>query len=253
MPQIQTEAIEAMTRAFQHMEQSLAPPQRVPHRDSYIFRYANKGVLEALIQKLARSISGLNAVGVLINSGYTQEAGVLFRTLDEIQEDILFLATAETNGTKTERHEHYLQAFYAEAVFSRPEGSLEIPKPKLVPRKKIRAHTMNTLGQGVNISQALVAEESLGTAYSGYVHTASENIMDMYGGESPHFHLRGMKGTPRISACARAAENYVYMNIMVTIVVAKAFGDRPLVDELYTFLAAYESANDHKPRSVCGV
>ncbi|NOT86546.1 MAG: hypothetical protein HOP03_00015 [Lysobacter sp.] len=242
---MQAEAMEAMTRAFQHMERSLTPPERVPHRDSFVFRYTNKGIHEALVQKLARSISGLNAVAVLLESGYFQEAGVLFRTLDEIQEDIFFLASAETNGAKTERHDQYLNAFYAEAVFSRPQGSLEVPKPNLVPRKKIRAHTMNTLGDGVNVSQALAAGESVSTAYSGYVHAASENVMDMYGGDPPHFHLTGMLGTPRVATWAQEAENYLYRGLMATVVIAKAFGDRQLVDELYKFLHAYELANDH--------
>ena len=235
-----------MTRAFQLFERALTPPQRVPYRDFFVFRYSNKGIHEALVQKLARNISGLNAIAVLLSAGYVQEAGVIFRTLDEVQEDIFFLASAETNGARTERHDQYLQAFYAEAVFSRPEGSLDIPKPNLVPRKKIRAHTMNALGQGINVSQALAAKESVGTAYSGYVHAASENIMDMYGGDPPHFHLAGMQGTPRVYEYARDAENYVYRGLVVTIAVAKAFGGRALVDELHEFLGAYEAANGHK-------
>lgn len=236
-----------MTRAFRHIETALPQPQRVSHSDSFVFRYANKGIREALVQKLARTISGLNAVAVLLDAGYTQEVGVLFRTLDEIQEDIFFLAIAETNAARTERHDQYLQAFYAEAAFSRPEGSLEVPKPNLVSRKKIRALTMNTLGQGVNISKALAAGESVGTAYSGYVHAASENIMDMYGGDPPHFHLAGMSSTPRVNESRRDAENYIYRGLMATVMVAKAFGDQPLVNELYKFLAAYESANGHTP------
>ena len=247
MPHLQAEAVEAMTRAFRQMERALTPPQRVSHSNSFVFRYERKGIHEALLQKLARSISGLNAVAVLLNSGYVQEIGVLFRTLDEIHEDIFFLATAETNAAKTERHDQYLRAFYSEAIFSRPKDSLQIPKPNMVPRKKIRSHTMNTLGQGVDISQALAAGESVGTAYSGYVHAASENIMDMYGGDPPHFHLTGMQGTPRISAFTRDAQNYIYRGFMATIAVAKAFGDEPLIDELYKFLAAYESANVHMP------
>ena len=247
MPRLQAQAVEAMTRAFRHIESGLTPPQRVAHRDSFVFRYASKGIHEALLQKLARSISGLNAVAVLLDEGYVQEAGVLFRTLDEIQEDIFFLASAETNGARTERHEQYLQAFNAEAVFSRTDGDMEVPKPNMVPRKKIRAHTMNMLGQGINTSQALAAGESVSAAYSGYVHAASENIMDMYGGDPPHFHLTGTRGTPRISECSRGTETYIYRGLMATIVVAKAFGDRQLVDELYKFLAAYESANGHKP------
>ena len=245
MPHLQAEAVDAMTWAFRQMERALTPPQRVSHSKSFVFRYERKGIHEALLQKLARSISGLNTIAVLLNAGYVQEIGVLFRTLDEIHEDIFFLATAETNAAKTERHDQYLQAFYSEAIFSRPKESLDIPKPNTAPRKKIRAHTMNTLGQGVNTSRALAAGESIGTAYSGYVHAASENIMDMYGGDPPHFHLTGMRGTPRVSAFAKDAENYIYRGLMATIAAAKAFGDGPLSDELCKFLAAYESANGH--------
>lgn len=245
MPHLQAEAVEAMTRAFRQMERALTPPQRVSHSKSFVFRYERKGIHEALLQKLARSISGLNAIAVLLNSGYVQEVGVIFRTLDEIHEDIFFLATAETNAAKSERHDQYLKAFYSEAIFSRPKDNLDITKPNMVPRKKIRAHTMNTLGRGVNTSKALAAGESIGTAYSGYVHAASENIMEMYGGDPPHFHLTGMRGTPRISAFAKDAQNYIYRGLMATIATAKAFGDGPLSDELYKFLAAYESANGH--------
>jgi hypothetical protein len=243
MPQLQSDAIQAMSRAVRRIEVSLGPAVPVPYRHSFVFRYANKGIHEALIQKLARYVSGLNAITVLIDAGYVQEVGVLQRTLDEIQEDIFFLASAETNSSHTDRHRKYLEAFYSEAIFSRDEDSIDIAKPNLVPRKKIRAQTINVLGEGVNVSQALDASESVSTAYSGYVHAASENIMDMYGGVPPHFHLRGMKGTPRISECAEGAENCVYRGLMATIMVAKAFGEASLVDELYKFLVSYESAN----------
>ena len=249
MPYLQTEALNSMSQAFRQMEAAIVAPQKVPHGDSFVFKYVNKGIHEALIQKLARYISGINAVVVLLNTGYVQEAGVLFRTLDEIQEDIFFLACAETSEALTALHTQYLEAFYSEAVLSRSKDSLDIPKPNLVSRKKIRAHTMNALGKGVNVSKALAAGESLGTVYSGYVHAASENIMDMYGGDPPHFHIEGMRGTPRVTDGVRDAENYVYRGLIATIIVAKAFGDATLVDVLYEFLAKYESANGHKPPS----
>lgn len=245
MPQLRPEALTVMTNALRRMESSIAPPQRVPYKDSFVFRYANKGVHEALIQKLARYVSGLNAVVVLLDTGYVQEVGVIFRTLDEIQEDIFFLASVETNGAHSERHTQYLQAFYADEVLSRREGSLQIPKPNLLPRKKIRAHVINTLGQGVDASRAIDAEESLSTAYSGYVHAASANIMEMYGGNPPHFHVQGMLGTSRIDDFEQDLENYTYRGLMAVTVIAKAFGDKQLVDALYEFLGKYESANGH--------
>lgn len=247
MAKLQDDAVRVMTEAFQLMEESIVPPVRVPLRDSFVFRYENRGIHEALIQKLARYISGLNATNSLIESGFVQEAGVLHRTLDEIQEDILFLATAVTNGPQTDRHTQYLEAFYADAVTANPEGAFAIPKPNLVPRKKIRAHAVNTLGQGIDVAQALVAGEGVGTAYSGYVHAASENIMEMYGGESPHYHLQGMSGTPRIQETIDANESRIYHGLMATIITAKAFGGAELVDGLYSFLAQYEVANGREP------
>ena len=74
-------------------------------------------------------------------------------------------------------------------------------------------------------------------------------IMDMYGGNPPHFHIQGMCNTPRVAGCARDAENYVYRGLMATIMVAEAFGDASLVSTLYEFLAHYESANSHAPQS----
>lgn len=245
MPLLQTDAIQIMTNAFRLMEKAIEKPIKVTYQNSFVYRYKNKGVHEALLQKLARSISGLNAIRLLLGDGFTQETGVLLRTIDEIHEDIAFLATSVTNNAHTERHTKYLEAFYADSIFSRQPNALEILKPNLVPRKKIRAHTMNTLGEGINISEALIASESISTTYSSYVHAASENIMDMYGGNPPHFHLNGMPGTTRTESYELTTENYIYRGLMMTIFVAKAFGDTVLIDSLTLFLEKYEAANEH--------
>lgn len=242
---LNTEAITVMTDAFKQLESAVSQPQKVPFRKSSVFRYANKGIREAIIQKLARSISGLNAISILLPAGFAQEVSVLFRTLDEINEDIMFLATAATSNGRTTLHEKYLKAFFAEPVFSRPQGAMDIAKPDLVPRRKVRAHVMNVLGRGVNVPQALAAGEALGTAFSGYVHANSESIMDMYGGSPACFNLRGMPGTSRIDECTRSTETYIYRTLMTTLTAAKAFGDVNLVEVLETFLAKYESANGH--------
>lgn len=240
-----TEAVAVMTDAFEHLECAISPPVPVKFRNSFAFRYANKGIREAIIQKLARSISGLNALSVLLSTGFAQEAGVLFRTLDEINEDIMFLATAETNNERTKLHEKYLKAFFAEPVFSHPQGTVDIAKSDLVPRKKIRAHVMNVLGKGINVSQALAVGEALGTAFSGYVHANSESIMDMYGGNPACFHLKGMPGTSRIDGYTQSSETYIYRGLMTTLTAAMAFGDVEVVAGLEIFLAKYELANGH--------
>ena len=82
---LRAEAVAIMTEALRRLESAIEPPQQVPVRTSFVFRYANNGIREAIVQKLARSISGLNAVFVLLRTGYVQEVGVLLRTLDEAQ------------------------------------------------------------------------------------------------------------------------------------------------------------------------
>ena len=55
-----------------------------------------------LIQKLARVITGLRGAAALLDQGLVQEQGVIERTLDEIGEDIAFLAPlAITNDSIT--------------------------------------------------------------------------------------------------------------------------------------------------------
>lgn len=242
---LQKDALTIMTNAFHRMEASIQKPIKAPFKDSFVYRFSNKGIREALIQKLVRVISGLNAIQVLLNYGYTQEIGVLFRTLDEIHEDISFLATSLTNNAHTDRHDKYLDAFYADSIFSRTKNSFEISKPNLVPRKKIRAHTINILGDGIDATKALNASESISTAYSGYVHAASENIMDMYGGNPEHFHLTGMLDTPRMESFYTDAETYMYRSLIATAFVAKAFGDAALVSAFSLFLEKYEKMNGH--------
>ncbi len=167
---------------------------------------------------------------------------MLLRTLDEIREDIAFLAAAVTNHAITNQHRQYLDAFYAESVFSRKSSNERLKKPNLVPRKKINAYIYRVIGKDINVSKALDVEENLSVAYSGYIHAASENIMDLYGGSPPHFHVAGLVGSSRIASSVADTSNYFLRGLMTTIIVAKAFGDRPLATELLTYLPQGYSA-----------
>lgn len=235
-----------MVDAFRRLESHVAPPQPVPWKDGFVFRYVEKTIQQALIQKLARVISGLHAVDVLLLSGLVQEQGVLNRTLDELNEDIAFLAAALTNDTVTDLHKQYLEAFYAEE-FDNPDSPIDsTQKRNYPPRKKIRAYIMRVLGEGVNRSKTLDAGETLSKAYSGYVHAASPQIMDMCGGEPPRFHLMGMNGTPRIAEHVEEAWNYFYRGLVTLTLVAKALGDGDLVNHLYKRIDGFEKSSGTK-------
>ena len=72
----------------------MLPPQRVPHGDAFVFRYKEKTIHQAMVQKLARVVSGLHAARLLLENGLLQEQAAVQRMLDEFHEDILFLAFA---------------------------------------------------------------------------------------------------------------------------------------------------------------
>jgi hypothetical protein len=240
------QTLKIMVDAFRRLESHVAPPQPVPWKDGFVFRYVEKTIQQALIQKLARVISGLHAVDVLLLSGLVQEQGVLNRTLDELNEDIAFLAAALTNDTVTDLHKQYLEAFYAEE-FDNPDSPIDsTQKRNYPPRKKIRAYIMRVLGEGVNRSKTLDAGETLSKAYSGYVHAASPQIMDMCGGEPPRFHLMGMNGTPRIAEHVEEAWNYFYRGLVTLTLVAKALGDGDLVNHLYKRIDGFEKSSGTK-------
>lgn len=232
------ESLETMSSAFRRLEGQLAPPAPVNHADTFVFRYREKGIRQALVQKLARSISGLHALDLLLLHGFVQEQAVLQRTLDEIGEDILFLAAAITNDTVTDRHHQYLRAFYDDPILRTGKDSERFKKLNLVPRKKIHAYIRRVFHEDQHCCNQV--EDVISTAYSGYVHAASPYIMDMYGGNPPRFMISGMLGTPRIAAHIEDAWNYFYRGLLSVGVVAKAFGESDLVSRIDQYMVAFE-------------
>lgn len=238
------ESLTVMENAFHRLEQQVPPPQKKVWRDSFVFRYVEQTIHQALILKLARSISGLRAVDVLLLHGLLQEQASLHRILDEIHEDITFLAIAITNDQITDRHTQYLAAFFAEE-FPDPDNSLaRHEKPNLPPRRKIRSYTTKILSTDPNPSLIHDVGETISSIYSGYIHASAPQTMDMYGGEPPHFQLSGMRGTSRMKEHIDDAWNYFYRGLMSVVVTAKAFGDKPLVDMMYEYLTRFEQYAD---------
>jgi hypothetical protein len=115
---------------FRLMEAAVPLPKWVPWDGRYNWRYIEKLPVQILVQKLARQITGLKALDMLLKQGFLQEVGVIFRVLDEIGEDIQFLSLGLSSGQWTELHENYADHFWSESEDDR------IP---MVRRRKIRA------------------------------------------------------------------------------------------------------------------
>lgn len=234
------ETLSVLQRAFARIESKIDKPAFVKRGSYHVFRYEKQSIEAAVIQKLARVISGLHASLLLLSGGFVQELGVIFRTLDEFNEDILFLCQAIRTGKVTELHRKYLDIFYQEE-FDKPDNPfLSEQKRATISRRKIHAAIANIPETTLNPSDGKELRRTLSQTYSGYIHGASVHIMDMYGGNPPRFHLSGMLKTPRMKESIDDAWNYFYRGLISTMMVALSFKENELFKELSSFMHYFE-------------
>lgn len=232
--QLYDQALKHMERTAHQLASRVPKPQKVPVKDSFVFRYVEKTVHQALVQKLARLVSGLHAARLLMEAGFVQEQAALQRILDEITEDISFLSFSVIFGEVTPLHQTYLEAFFQEE-FDPSDVVTSSSERAMVSRKKIRAYIDRVSSGPKGSSKHLDASRTVSKAYSGYVHAASPQIMDMYGGNPPSFHMRGMRGTERHVEHRADIWNYFYRGILAFAISAKAFGDEDLFASIRDF------------------
>jgi hypothetical protein len=210
MRQLFHRTITILSNAFQRLEPQVPAPQLVPHGDGHVFRFVEKTLTQALLLKLARVITGLKALDILLANGLLQEMASICRMLDEIGEDIAFLAAALTNDEVTELHERYLRGFWAEE-FTDPSNTLaRHEKPDAPRRSKVQAYVQRVLNPSENPSQMSDVNQAVSSTYSGFVHASAPQVLDLYGGDPPRFHIGGMLGTtPHGQPCARRLELFL--------------------------------------------
>ena len=174
--------------------------------------------------------------------GFVQEQAALQRILGELHEDVTFMALATIDGNITPLHEEFLAAFFEEE-FDADTALESTQKRPMIPRKKIQAYIARNEGAELDPRTGVELSRTITKAYSGYVHAASPQIMDMYGGEPLRFHVTGLIGTYRHVEHRNDLWNYFYRSILAFGFAAKAFGDQPLFDQISTFLIEFERDN----------
>jgi hypothetical protein len=236
--------LEQMESWFRELEKQVLPPIKVPFLHHFVFRYKEKTVEQALIQKLARVVTGLHSARILLNSGFLQEQIVIHRMLDELQQDITFLSFARFEDNISEMHQRYLDAFYEEE-FDVPENPTEsTQKRPSIPRKKIHAYIARKDAEiGVsNPSRGAELMRTLSKAYSGFVHGASPQILNLFGGFPPRFHISGMLGTPHELEHRNDLWNYFYRGLLSFDEVALVLEDVNLSERIHSYSIAFANA-----------
>jgi hypothetical protein len=241
-------ALKTLEVSFRQLEQMVPAPISKPWKDGFVARYADRTIEQAIIQKLARTISGLRALKVLLETGLFQELCIIQRTLDEVEEDVMFLSLALINNDVTERHRQFLEYFYAEE-FENPSDIYGSHQSRpMVSRDKIRAY-VNRLS-GTDSSHANVVGKIIAKSYSGYVHAASPQVMDMYLGHPPKFDISGEYAVLRFDLHASDAQNYFYRALVSMAFAAKAFGDEVLFSRVYEKTKEFEAAMTSQEQQV---
>ena len=166
--------------------------------------------------------------------GFFQEQGALQRIIDELNEDLWFLALGVIYDDISELHIDYLNAFYEEE-FDKPDDALGSSQRRpMIKRQKIRAY-LARIDNDAGPSSRTEIVRTVSKTYSGFVHAASPHIMDMYGGVPSHFHVAGMLGTPHAQSHKGDLWNSFYRGIGSFALAAKAFG----AEELFAKVLGY--------------
>lgn len=244
LDQVYEQVLVFMEKCVTALNEQVPPPRprRIPFKESFVFRHVEKTPRQAIVQKLARMVSTLRAAYLLLNHGFVQEQGTLERVLDEIQEDVCFLGYGIIFGDLNDSlHKTYLDAFFQEEFdFENPMNPTQ--RRPMVPRKKVRAYVArkDQEAAGLEPTEGVCLSRILSKTYSGYVHAASPQIMDMYGGSSPRFHMKGMRGTKIHRMHKEEIWNYFYRGLTTLSFAAKAFSNSDLRGEISAWVREFE-------------
>lgn len=172
----------------------VTPPEKITYKDSYVYRFSEKSLNQAIVQKLARLVTGLRAQLVLHENGLYQEQQSMQRIINDTTEDVEFLSFSMIYSDPTIHHTQFLAAFYAEKTIN-INSSEEASKVHRVERQKIRAYLERISTSQIGGKSLLDKTKKIYEFHSEFLHAHSAPIMDMYFGTPPHFHLGSMSGT----------------------------------------------------------
>jgi hypothetical protein len=225
------------------LEAKVASPVLVAKGDRRVFRYEDKSAPQAIVQKSARVVSGIGAADILMERGYLQEGAVLIRVVSEMIEDVRFLSKAVITGEVPEFLEAYLRAFYEEAIPGDGDVVTALNRKRTrISRRDVRAADARCNAKfQVPLYELPTSQLSraLANLFSEFVHGSSSQIMGMYGGNPPRFHVAGMPGTPPQADYQRYFDEVILSAAHAFSLAAVAFGDgatKGKADELVSLL-----------------
>ena len=242
--------LKLMKKALKDLFNALPDESRQvrPPKGAHGYRFEEEGVPQAIILKLARVQSALQAAKLLLENGFVQEQAILERAIYEANEDILFLFFSILR-----RDDPKLKAFWQEEI-DEHGNILDLQQEHPPSRGEIRAYiddSREKLKEEIcaDINDSILKSidyikdsRELYRVCCGYVHGAAPYIMDMYCGNPPYFHTEGMLGTFRIKDHAEVLDRFVYFSLFLHIPAGIICGH--VNNELYDYWSDVKKENN---------
>lgn len=232
-----------MDQLHRELVLSVPLPEKIKVREKYSYHYTEQTLAQAVVQKLARIPSGLRAAKALLDLGLLQEQAAICRMVDEFQEDVVFLSFGIIDGSISPRHRQYLESFFSKIENEQLDPSQFFEKKNLVSRRKISAYIANHRLTPGDPSGAISSNTKISTAYSGYVHGFSVNIMEMYSPSPPMFLTAGMSGSRLQVGHRHDFFNFIYRGVMAFCFATHAIGEASLQAKAMQFLESFEKSH----------
>jgi len=202
------EAIRVLEAGLERMVVRIGLPIYISETDRQRFEYAGQDPRVLQVLKSVRVVSGLNAGVVLLRNGYTTELGVLFRTIDDAIDEIVFVEDGIENE-ETSDHRRFIEQFYTFETRTGEEMVANTTQPAQVSRRSIQAAQGRILNPD-NPHRMRQLSRAVDNVYSGFVHNSYQSAMELYEGGDERFCVRGMWGTPRIPVYRKELATYTH-------------------------------------------
>lgn len=239
MKDLYTSAVGNMTKTIARLERVVPAPQVVVLRGRKNYRYKEQSIHQAIIMKLARLISALQAARLLLNAGLLQDFGACQRVIDEINEDVAYLYWLTVGKESPNWHERFFAEFWQEE-FDGPTAMTSNQKRDRVPREKIRNFLASMGDVGLDQNTRIKVAYGISKAYSGFIHGAASHIIEMYYGDPPKFHALNQRDSPYLEGHIEDLQNVFFRSICTFGLAAAAFGDGDLKDTILDFRTHFE-------------
>lgn len=236
-------ALAKLSEAVHVLLAQTKPPTLKGPKDHQWFKFPQETVYELILVKAVRVVSGLNAMTTLLYDGYTVEAAVVLRTIDDFIDEITYLIESIEREEMTSGQKAFVAAFFSATIQPLEEKLKDRPRPDRAKRKEIQASQGRYLDDS-NPDRFRKFAKAIDGTLDGFVHGDYPHSMELFLGTAKggHFLLEGTLGSHFVESMWTQHGFYVSRAFSVLGMVALKAGLPECVDELREARNAFEAS-----------